>query len=94
MIVIDLRFYFVVYGGIYFVSWHSSCGGQNLSRLLTALSTMSYLDHKCKKCSNTFHYQVPRGFLLKNIFGFVPIKIYWCPYCKRERYVWVNRKKD
>lgn len=53
---------------------------------------MSYKDHKCRKCNTDYHYQVPRGFFLKNILGFLPIRIYWCPRCVTNRYVWVKEK--
>lgn len=53
---------------------------------------MSYQDYKCQKCHTDFHYQVPRGFILKNVLGFLPIRIYWCPKCTTNRYVWVNKK--
>lgn len=55
---------------------------------------MSYQDHKCGKCNTDFHYQVPRGFLLKNVFGFLPVRIYWCPKCTTNRYVWTKDKKE
>ncbi len=53
---------------------------------------MAYNDYKCKKCGSDFHYQVPRGFLLKSVFSFLPIRIYWCPKCTTNRYVWVGEK--
>ncbi len=53
---------------------------------------MGYQDYNCKKCGSDFHYQVPRGFFLKNVLGFLPIRIYWCPRCTANRYVWVNKK--
>lgn len=51
---------------------------------------MSYLDYNCRKCSAIFHYQIPRPFILKHILGFLPIRIYWCPKCKKNRYVWID----
>lgn len=59
---------------------------------------MGYQDHKCRVCGSDFHYQIPRGFLLKNVLGFLPVRIYWCPRCIANRYVWVygntNKKKN
>ncbi len=53
---------------------------------------MGYQDYKCRKCQSAFHYSIPRSTLFKTFFGFLPIKIYWCPKCVAKRYVWV--KKD
>ncbi len=53
---------------------------------------MSYKEYKCRKCQTDFHYQVPRGFFLKTVVGFLPIRIYWCPRCTKNRYVWVKDK--
>lgn len=61
--------------------------------LLLFNTQMSYLDHKCRKCNTDFHYQVPRGFVLKQLLGFVPVRIYWCPKCTTNRYVWITEKK-
>jgi hypothetical protein len=55
---------------------------------------MSYLDHNCRKCNTNFHYQVPRSTLFKILFGFLPIRIYWCPKCMVNRYVWRGYKKS
>jgi len=55
---------------------------------------MSYQDYKCRRCNTDFHYQVPRGFVLKHLLGFLPIRIYWCPKCTTNRYVWVGDKAE
>lgn len=51
---------------------------------------MSYKDYKCKRCSTTFHYQVPRPFLLKQLCPFIPLRVYWCPKCVTNRYIWIK----
>ncbi len=51
---------------------------------------MGYLDYKCRKCNADFHYQIPRGTILKKLLWFLPIRIYWCPKCMKNRYVWIK----
>ncbi len=48
---------------------------------------MAYKDYNCRKCGTQFHYQVPRGFVLKYVLGFLPLRIYFCPKCVTNRYV-------
>jgi len=54
---------------------------------------MSYLDYNCRKCGTQFHYQVPRGFVLKNLLGFIPVRVFFCPKCVTNRYVLVSKAK-
>lgn len=58
------------------------------------LTVMSYLDYRCRKCNTDFHYQVPRPTIMKLLLGFLPIRIYWCPKCTTNRYVWIGNKKQ
>ncbi len=50
---------------------------------------------KCHKCGTVFHFQVPRGFVLRNVLFFLPIKIYFCAKCMEKRYLLItNREVD
>ena len=42
----------------------------------------------CRKCNSPFHYSIPRGWLLKGLFGFLPIRKYFCARCLETRYTW------
>ncbi len=45
---------------------------------------------KCHKCGTVFHFQIPRGFVLRQILFFLPIKIYFCARCKKQRFLWIT----
>jgi len=49
---------------------------------------------RCYRCSTAYHYKVRRGWFIKNVLFFVPIKIYFCPRCVKNRYVIITTKAE
>ncbi len=41
----------------------------------------------CPRCKSELDNRVPRGFLVKNLLFFLPLKRYMCYRCQRKRYV-------
>ena len=41
----------------------------------------------CPKCKNQLDDRVPRGYLVKTLLFFLPIKRYMCYRCQRKRYI-------
>lgn len=41
----------------------------------------------CPKCKTELDNRVPRGFFVKHILFFLPLKRYVCYKCQRKRYV-------
>lgn len=48
----------------------------------------------CRKCGSVFHFVIPRGWFLKNVLFFLPIKTYFCAKCTKTRYVWITNAKE
>lgn len=42
----------------------------------------------CPKCKVELGYRVRRGFILKNLFSWLPVKRYYCFKCQQKHYVW------
>ncbi|SDE28805.1 hypothetical protein SAMN05216464_105106 [Mucilaginibacter pineti] len=59
------------------------------------ISTPFEEDHKatqrryplCPKCKTELDNRISRGFLVKNVLFFLPLKRYICYKCQRKRYV-------
>ncbi|HZY36345.1 MAG TPA: hypothetical protein VFE53_06830 [Mucilaginibacter sp.] len=49
---------------------------------------------RCHKCSSTFHYRIPRGWFLKYVLFFLPIKVYFCGRCVKFRYILLTDKSE
>jgi len=50
---------------------------------------MSYNDKPfmhCRRCSQPFHYKMPRNWFGRNLLFFLPIKRYFCAKCLKPRY--------
>jgi hypothetical protein len=43
----------------------------------------------CPKCKTELDNRVPRGFFVKHLLFFLPMKRYICYKCQRKRYVLV-----
>lgn len=41
----------------------------------------------CPKCKNQLDNRIPRGFFVKTVLFFLPLKRYVCYRCQRKRYV-------
>jgi len=41
----------------------------------------------CPRCKSELDTRIPRGFFVKKILFFLPIKRYMCYKCQRKRYV-------
>jgi len=41
----------------------------------------------CPRCKIELDSRVPRGFLIRNLLFFLPVKRYICYRCQRKRYV-------
>jgi hypothetical protein len=49
---------------------------------------------RCHKCSTVFHYRIRRGWFLKYVLFFLPIKIYFCGHCVKNRYILLSDKNE
>ena len=49
---------------------------------------------KCYKCAGPYHYRIKRSWFLKYIFFFLPIKIYFCGRCVKNRYILLTNKEE
>jgi ribosomal protein L37AE/L43A len=54
-------------------------------------NTTSKPEHKklplCPKCKSEVDSRISRGFFVKNLLFFLPLKRYVCYRCQRKRYV-------
>jgi hypothetical protein len=41
----------------------------------------------CRKCKQPYSYRVGRGWLVKTLLFFLPLRRYFCARCDRKRYV-------
>ncbi|MDN5287567.1 MAG: hypothetical protein JWR38_3841 [Mucilaginibacter sp.] len=41
----------------------------------------------CPRCKTELDNRVPRGFFVKNMLFFLPLKRYLCYKCQRKRYI-------
>jgi len=41
----------------------------------------------CPKCKSELDNRVPRGFFVKKVLFFLPLKRYMCYKCQRKRYI-------
>ena len=49
---------------------------------------------KCYKCSTVYHYRIKRNWFLKYVLFFLPIKIYFCGHCVKNRYILLSDKRE
>jgi len=49
---------------------------------------------RCYKCSTVFHYRIRRGWFLKYVLFFLPIKIYFCGHCVKNRYILLSNRNE
>ena len=49
---------------------------------------------RCYKCSTVYHYRIKRGWFLKYVLFFLPIKIYFCGRCVKNRYLLLTDKGE
>lgn len=49
---------------------------------------------RCSKCATMYHYRVKRGWFLKYVLFFLPVKIYFCARCVKKRYVLLTDKAE
>ncbi|MGZ3751802.1 MAG: hypothetical protein ACXVB0_07830 [Mucilaginibacter sp.] len=42
---------------------------------------------KCHACHEILDTRVKRNFLLRTLFFWLPIKVYFCPKCVAKRYI-------
>jgi hypothetical protein len=45
----------------------------------------------CSKCKNSLEDRVHRGFFVKKLLFWLPIRKYMCYKCKRGQYVWIKQ---
>jgi hypothetical protein len=51
-------------------------------------------DLKCYKCSTVYHYRIKRNWFVKYFLFFLPIKIYFCGRCVKNRYLLLTDKGE
>jgi hypothetical protein len=49
---------------------------------------------RCYKCATIYHYRIRRNWLLKYVLFFLPIKIYFCGHCAKNRYILLTNKGE
>ena len=49
---------------------------------------------RCHKCSMMYHYRVPKNWLLRNVLFFLPIKVFFCARCLKNRYVFLTDREE
>jgi hypothetical protein len=49
---------------------------------------------RCYKCSTVYHYRIKRNWFLKHVLFFLPIKIYFCGHCVKNRYILLTDKGE
>jgi hypothetical protein len=54
---------------------------------IESIRSQSKKVHLCPKCKTQLDDRVPRGFFVKNLFFFIPLKRYICYRCQRKRYI-------
>lgn len=42
----------------------------------------------CPKCKTALRHRIKRGFVVKNILNWLPVKRFYCYKCKRKLYIW------
>jgi len=48
----------------------------------------------CFKCRSIFHFSIPKGWFLRKVLFFLPIKIYFCAKCNKRRFVWLSDEDE
>jgi hypothetical protein len=49
---------------------------------------------RCYKCGTVYHYRIRRNWFLKYGLFFLPVKIYFCGRCVKNRYVLLTDKHE
>lgn len=49
---------------------------------------------RCYRCHSVYHYRIRRGWFLKYVLFFLPIKIYFCGHCVATRYRLLTNKGE
>jgi len=44
----------------------------------------------CPRCKGEMDTRIPRGFVIKTFFPWLPVRRYMCYKCQRKKYVWVD----
>ena len=45
---------------------------------------------KCPKCDCEFHYEKPRGWFLKSLSYFIPVRAYFCAKCLKTHHLIIS----
>lgn len=40
---------------------------------------------KCEKCGQIYHYKKERGWFSRNVLFWLPIKVFFCAKCAKDR---------
>jgi len=48
---------------------------------------------RCYKCHTIYHYRQYPNWILRNVLFFLPIKVYFCAYCVKYRYILITDKE-
>jgi hypothetical protein len=49
---------------------------------------------RCHKCHTPFHYRVYPNWIFRNVLFFMPIKVYFCARCLKNRYILITNKEE
>jgi hypothetical protein len=48
---------------------------------------------RCNKCNAVYHFPIRKNWITGGLLFFLPIKIYFCAKCAKNRYVWITDEK-
>jgi hypothetical protein len=49
---------------------------------------------RCYRCHTVYHYRIKRHWFVKYVLFFLPVKIYFCGHCVKERYILLTDKGE
>jgi len=48
----------------------------------------------CHKCHSLYQYRVERNWVLRNVLFFLPIKVFFCARCLKNRYILLTDEEE
>jgi len=48
----------------------------------------------CYKCHSIYHYRLHRNLFMRYVLFFLPIKVYFCGHCLKNRYILITDKEE
>jgi len=48
---------------------------------------------RCKKCLTEFHFQKNRNWFGRTFLSFLPVRVYFCAKCLKNRYLFITKKQ-